>query len=235
MRTLQQRVQKSVNCEMVCTNSKGKVVKAILEVEGACLNLETSHREPHRKEDPPDHPVMHGMIAYAAELINRFKIINKKLTPREAIRGKHTSMRMAEFGKNVLWLPETCESGRMEKLEPKFEQVVWLGVCPRTNEAIVVAFSGIVRAGTVKRQAIEDAWTSTSLISVSVSNTPWTIGRQSKRHELTFEDDEVEKVIKVDESELPVTRGSSGSPRRISRGSGTQTAAWAATQCDKAS
>ena len=58
---------------------------------------------------------------------------------------------------------------------------------------------GIVRAGTVKRQAIEQAWKSTSFLSVI----PWTIGRQSKRHELTVEDDEVEKVIKVDDFELP--------------------------------
>ena len=86
----------------------------------------------------------------------------------------------------------------MEKLEPKFKQGVWLGVCPRKDEAIIGASSGIVRAGTVKRQAIEDAWKSTSLLSVST--TPWTIGRQSKRHELTVEDDEVEKVIKVDDS-----------------------------------
>ena len=70
------------------------------------------------------------MIEYAAELINMFKIINKKLTPREALRGKHTLRRIVEFGENVLWVPEILESGRMEKLEPKFEQGVRLGVCP---------------------------------------------------------------------------------------------------------
>ena len=86
-----------------------------------------------------------------------------------------------------------------EKLEPKFEQGLWLGVCPRADEAIIGTSSGIVRAGTAKRQAIEDAWKSTSLLS----NTLWTIGRQSKRHELTVEDDEAKKVIKVDESEVP--------------------------------
>ena len=68
------------------------------------------------------------MIEYAAELINMFKIINQKLTPREALRGKHTLRRWAEFAENVFWLPETWKSGRMEKLEPKFEQCIWLGV-----------------------------------------------------------------------------------------------------------
>ena len=89
----------------------------------------------------------------------------------------------------------------MEKLEPKFEQGIWLGVCPRTDEAIIGTSSGIVRTGTVNRHTIEDAWKSTSLLSVS--NTPWTTGQQSKRHELTVEDAEAEKAIKVDESEMP--------------------------------
>ena len=96
------------------------------------------------------------MIEYAAELINVFKIINKKLTQQEDLRGKHALRRLAEFGENVLLPPETWESGRMEKLEPKFEQGVCLGVCPRTDEAIIGTSAGIDRAGTVKQQAIED-------------------------------------------------------------------------------
>ena len=92
------------------------------------------------------------MVEYSAETINRFKIINQNLTPREVIRGKHTLRIMAEFGVNVLLAPGTWESGRVEKLEPKFEQGVWLGACPITDEGIIGASSGIVHAGTVKRQ-----------------------------------------------------------------------------------
>ena len=104
------------------------------------------------------------MIEYAAELINMCKIVNKKSTPRQALRGKHTLRRLAEFGENVLWLPETWESGRTEKLEPKLEKGIWLGVCLPTDEAIIGSSIGIVRARTVKRQAIEEAWNSTSLL-----------------------------------------------------------------------
>ena len=68
-----------------------------------------------------------------------------------AIRGKHAMRRMVEFGENVLWLPETWEVGRMEKLEPKFEKEIWLGVCPWTDEAIIGTPAGVVRAGAVKR------------------------------------------------------------------------------------
>ena len=81
------------------------------------------------KTIPPNHPVIHWLVEYAAEVINRFRFINK-MTHREAIRGKHAWRRLVDFGENVLWLPETWESKRMEKLEPKFERWVWLGVCP---------------------------------------------------------------------------------------------------------
>ena len=94
----------------------------------------------------------------------------------------------------------------MEKLDPKFEKGVWLGVCPRTDEAIIGTPCRLVPAGTVKRQASEDAWKASSLLSIST--TPWTTGKQSKRHEPTAEKDEEEKIVKVDESEMP------GDPRR---------------------
>ena len=95
----------------------------------------------------------------------------------------------------------------MEKLEPKFERGVGLGVCPRTDDAIICIPVGTLRAGTVKRQAIKDAWKASSLLSIST--TPWTTGRQRKRQELTVENDEDEELIEVDESELP------GDPRRF--------------------
>ena len=85
------------------------------------------------------------------------------MIPREAISCKHVMRIMNDFGEDVLWLPETWEDGRSEKLESKFEKGVWLGVCPRTDEAIVGTLAGFVRAGAVKRQAIEDAWKASSL------------------------------------------------------------------------
>ena len=59
--------------------------------------------------------------------------------------------------------PRDLGERSMEKLEPKFEKGVWLGVCSRTDEAIIRSAGGIVRAGKVQRQAIEEAWNSTAL------------------------------------------------------------------------
>ena len=145
---------------------------------------------------PPNHPVIHWMVEYASETINRFRIIRKASTSRELLKGKREIMRMAEFGESVLWLPETRESGRMEKLEPKFEKGVWLGVCPRTDKAMIGTATGIVRAGTVKRQTIEEAWNAEQLLAITL--TPWTVGRKSDRYELVIDDDGEVEVMKPD-------------------------------------
>ena len=88
MRALQQRVQKAVNVEMVLTNSKryesksnGKVEKAIQEVEGHIRTLKLHTEDRIGKTIPPELPVIHWMVEYAAEVINRFIVINGKMTP----------------------------------------------------------------------------------------------------------------------------------------------------------
>ena len=116
---------------------------------------------------------MHWMVEYASETIYRFRIVREESTARELLRGKHEIRRMAEFGECSLWLPETWASGRMEKSELKFEKGVWLGVCPRTDEAIVGTTTGIARAGTVKRQRSEEACNAEQLLAISI--TPWTV------------------------------------------------------------
>ena len=63
------------------------------------------------------------MIEYAAELINMFEIINKKLTPREALRGKHTLRRLAEF------VITCCGSRKLGRA------VAWRSSSPSSNKA----------------------------------------------------------------------------------------------------
>ena len=72
MRALQQRVQKSVNCEMVLSNSKrydsksnGKIEKAIQEVEGHVRTSKLHSENCIGKTIPPDHPVIHWMTEYS--------------------------------------------------------------------------------------------------------------------------------------------------------------------------
>ena len=97
------------------------------------------------------------------------------------------------------WLPETWESGRVEQLEAKFEKGVWLGICPRTDEAIIGVGGMIVRARTVKRQTIEEARSAEDLLAVIV--TPWKTGKLIATHVLTVQDGTEIEVVKEDRAE----------------------------------
>ena len=103
MRALHRRVQKAVTVEMVLTNSKrydsksnGKVEKAIQEIDGhiRTLKLHTKDRIGKTIPRPSGYSLDGG---YAAEVINLFRVIKNKMTPREAIRGNHALRRMFEF------------------------------------------------------------------------------------------------------------------------------------------
>ena len=74
-----------------------KVEEAIQEVDGHIRTLKLQTEDRIGQAIPPDHPIIHWMLEYAAKLINRVRVINKKVTPREAIRSKHTGCRMEKF------------------------------------------------------------------------------------------------------------------------------------------
>ena len=97
MRALQQRVRKAVSCEMVVTNSKKydskakrKVKKAIQEIGGQTRTLKLHADERIGRTIPCDHQIIRCMVEYATATINQFRMIKKKSTPQEALRGKHT-------------------------------------------------------------------------------------------------------------------------------------------------
>ena len=68
------------------SKSTGMVENASQEVEGQVRTLK-QHTEERIGKTAPDHPIIHRMVEYAAEVIDRFRVINKKVTLQEAIRG----------------------------------------------------------------------------------------------------------------------------------------------------
>ena len=95
MIALQRRVQKEVDCEMVLANSakhdsqsNSIVAEAIQEVEGQARTIKLRTENRMQAVIPTNHPTIHWMVEYAAETINCFRVIKKKATPWELIRGK---------------------------------------------------------------------------------------------------------------------------------------------------
>ena len=70
---------------------------------------------------------------------------------------------------------------------------------PRTDEAIFGIGDNTVRARTVKRQTMAEAWSAEDLLAIMI--TPWKTGTEVVRHELTVQDDTEIEVVKEDRAE----------------------------------
>ena len=105
---------------------------------------------------------------------------------------------MAEFGESVWYLPEFWPDGKIRQMEPKFFAGIWLGVCPRTDEALIGTKEGLVRANTVKRKPLETAFVADELLSVKI--TPAGMERRVM-HGAGAEDDGEQDVVKLDRTE----------------------------------
>ena len=216
MKALQRRVQQKRSMggrsekepgggSTVLTNSKkgdsqsnGMAENAVQEIEGRVRTLKLHLEHRIGKRIPPHHPVLEWLIEWAAEVHNRFLIGKDGKTPRESIRGKHRMRPMAEFGESVYYLPEFWPDGKIRQMEPKFFSGLWLGACPRTDEALIGTDKGLVRANTVKRKPIESAFVADEVLNVKI--TPGGMERRVM-HGAGDEDDGEQDVVKLDRTE----------------------------------
>ena len=105
---------------------------------------------------------------------------------------------MSEFGESVWYLPEFWPDGKIRQMEPKFFAGICLGVCPRTDEALISTRDGLVRASTVKRKPPETAFVADELLKVQI--TPAGMERRAM-HGAGDEDDGEQEVVKLDRTE----------------------------------
>ena len=88
MQAFQQRIQKAVNCEIVLAN----LMKYQQVVEGQINTLKFHTEERIGEIIPADHGIIHWIAEYAAQTVNRFRIVKKRSTVRESF---HTHRRIA--------------------------------------------------------------------------------------------------------------------------------------------
>ena len=120
---------------------------------------------------PVSHPVFAWMIEAAADYVNRFRESRPGSTPIEIIRGQHQPRKMADFGECVFFLPAKDNKEGMHKADEKFSEGIWLGMNPRTGEAIIGTDNGIEMARTVRRKVESEAFDHRKILSIKIA--PW--------------------------------------------------------------
>jgi len=118
--------------------------------------------------------VIYFMAEYAAYLSNRLEVGKDGKTAYERSRGKKPTVLGVEFGEKLLWMKRTKE--KMEKINPRWEYGIFIGVRRRSGEVFVATKEGeIKRVRSVRRIPEEQRW---GLDCVNwVKGVPWNFGK----------------------------------------------------------
>lgn len=88
-------------------------------------------------------PIHTWMVRWCGELISKYSLGKDGKTAYERIRGQPCRRQIVQFCESVLYLPLDVANTEENKVEPKMNDGIWLGVIERTEEHIIGTNDGI--------------------------------------------------------------------------------------------
>ena len=93
-----------------------------------------------------DHPVMAWIPQHAGFLLSRFQVAANGKTAYERLKGKASRRALVDFAEKGVFMPVGAQ-GHMNKLHSKWESGRFVGIRPRSDEALIVTERGIEKRG----------------------------------------------------------------------------------------
>ena len=117
-----------------------------------------------------DHPCLPWLIMYAGDLLTWLRIGKDGKTAWTRWKGRPFKKELVEFGECVLY--SRPGSRGKDKLDPRWEEGIWLGVKDSSGETIIGTREGVVKVRDVKMKARkEDRWNVHQFNELT--GTPW--------------------------------------------------------------
>ena len=126
------------------SKSNGEIEKAIQTVQDQVRAVKGSLESRYGQHIPRDHPSVPWLIRHASQTLNRFHIGKDGKTAYERMKGKQFKREVAEFGECV-WYFKPGIKGK-NKMEPRWESGIWLGIRDVSGEIIVGTAEGVLKA-----------------------------------------------------------------------------------------
>ena len=138
------------------SGSNGVVERAVQSVEGMIRTLRSACEERLKVKIKPEEKLTIFMAEYAAYLLNRLEIGKDGKTSYERVRGKRATVMAIEFGEKLLW--KVRQRNKLEKLNPRWDYGVFVGVKADSGEIWVATNGGLHAVRSVRRLSMEDRW-----------------------------------------------------------------------------
>ena len=106
---------------------------------------------------PVAHPLMGWLVLWAGEILLKYKVRESGRTAYENMTGHRVKHPVVMFGETLHFKLKQHES-RRRKAESDWSTGIFVGVDPRTSEALVISGDGLFRCRTVRRVPREEAF-----------------------------------------------------------------------------
>ena len=153
--------------------SNGIIERSVQGVEGQLRVLKSALEGRIGKRISAERRIVKFMAEYGAYLLNRLEVGKDGKTAYERVRGKKGRVLGVEFGEKLLWKVRPKE--RLEKIQPRWEYGIFVGVKRKGGEVWVATKEGGMKAvRSVRRIPVEERWGEDCLDWVK--NVPWNRG-----------------------------------------------------------
>ena len=156
------------------SGSNGVVERAVQSVEGVIRTLLSALEERTGAKIGAEERIVVFLAEYAAYLLNRLEVGKDGKTAYERNKGKKGMVMAVEFGERLLW--KTRPKDKMEKLNPRWEYGVFVGIKALSGEVWVATKSGVRAVRSVRRIAAEERWKPDN--KDWVQHVPWNRGEE---------------------------------------------------------
>ena len=195
------------NSQKYVSQSNGEAERAVQSVQGMIRTLKEHVEYKAQMKIPSTHPSLAWLVEYAAILMNLYQIGEDGLTPYQRRRGDRWNAALPQFAEKVKYLRKTNQ-----KVEPRFQSGVYIGVRETSHEKIIAASDGkCYVVGTVRRRPVEDRWDKEAILAIR--GLPWKpCPEGANTTELPFPI-EIVPIQDVEVDTEPATRGPDLKPR----------------------
>ena len=138
------------------SGSNGVAERGVQEIEGEIRALFIGLQERLGRKLDARERIVAFILEYAAYLANRLVRGSDGKVVYERIKGKEPTVLGVEFGEKVLYKVKL--GSKLEKINPRWEYGIFVGVRRRSNEIQVATKEGIVSVRSVRRIPVEKRW-----------------------------------------------------------------------------
>ena len=183
------------------SGSNGGVERAVQELEGEIRAIFLGLQERLGRKLDARERIVAFIPEYGAYLMNRLAQGNDGKVPYQRVKGKRPTILGLEFGEKVLYKVKL--GGKLEKINPRWEYGIFVGVRKRSNELSVATPEGILQVRSVKRIPVEQRWGNDCVDWVKWA--PW-----HRYREAEDADGDVPEGVPAEERKVGVERESEG-------------------------